>query len=352
MKRLLIAAVVVLAVAASSCTPWRQSAAARVDGVNISAKDLENDVRALLKQPQFADAYLNTSVSTSGAGTSADRLPTSVLSVMLNRRVSEVMVQRELAARGIQLTDADQKQAEQSVNDSLQRQQSGTASSQAANLVGAFGQLPAYLRTRLITAEAASSRLRAALATKELGAFAPDSSAWYQSHLALFQQYCLNVIPVKDEAEAKAVIPQVTSATLKDVVAAHKGQDAGCGLGYQVQQSLPANLASAVQNAEAGQAVGPFTANDGSNVLVAVSSRQQQAYNDVKTAADSLYQQDRTTVEDAPWQAWLSAQKPRVSIDPRFGSWDPQKLLVVAPKPATGVAPATSAPATTPGSSQ
>lgn len=347
MKRLLIAAIATLAVvAASSCSPWRQSAAAKVDGVDISATDLENDTRELLKQPQFTDAYLNTSISSSGTGVSDDRLPTSVLSVLLNRRVSEVMVDHELTARGIQVTADDQKQAEQSVTDSLQRLQSSSATGQSTDLVGAFGQLPAALRTRLIAAEAASSKLRQSLAAKELSSFAPDSQTWYQGHQSLFLQYCLSTIPVKDDAEAQTVIPQVTSATLKDLVAAHKGQDAGCGLGYQVQQSLPADLATAVQGAQAGQAVGPFTANDGSKVLVAVSSRTQSAYADVQASVDSMYQQDRASVENGPWQAWLSAQKPRVTIDPRYGNWDPQKLLlVVAPKPASGpVAPSTSGP--------
>ncbi|MEA3215959.1 MAG: hypothetical protein QOJ19_2115 [Acidimicrobiia bacterium] len=355
MKRLVIAVVLVATVAVSACTPWRDDAAARVDGVDISAKDLENDARELLKQPQLADAYLNTSVSFTGGSANSGRLPTSLLSVLLNRRVSDVLVGRELAARGVALTDADRTEAEQNLNASLQRQQqSATATGQSSNLVDAFGKLPADLRARLLTAEAASNRLRHELSAKELSAFASDSSAWYDSHRDLFQQYCLSVIPVKDQAEAQALAPQVNQGTLKDIVAAQKGQDAGCGLGYQVQQSLPADLSAAVLKAEPGQALGPFSANDGSQVLVAISSRQQQAYNDVKAAADALYQQDRLSAEDGPWSTWLAAQKPRVSVDPRYGNWDPAKLAVVAPQPATGpsvtAGSLTGAPSTTAGS--
>jgi hypothetical protein len=41
-------------------------------------------------------------------------------------------------------------------------------------------------------------------------------------------------------------------------------------------------------------------------------------------------------VEDGPWKTWLAAQKPEVSVDPRYGSWDPQKLQVNPPAgPAT-----------------
>lgn len=355
MKRLVIAVVVVATVAVSACTPWRHDAAARVDGVDISAKDLENDARDLLKQPQLADAYLNTSLSFTGGSPSSGRLPTSLLSTLLNRRVSDVLVERELAARGVTLTDADRADAEQNFNASLQRQQqSATANGQSGNLVDAFGKLPTDLRDRLLTSEAAGNRLRHELAAKELGAFASDSSVWYESHRDLFQQYCLSVIPVKDQAEAQTVAPQVNQGTLKDIVAAHQGQDAGCGLGYEVQQSLPADLATAVLKAEPGQAVGPFTGNNGALALVAISSRQQQAYNDVKQAADALYQQDRLSVENGPWSTWLAGQKPRVSVDPRYGNWDPAKLAVVAPQPATGpsstAAPLSGAPSTTAGS--
>jgi hypothetical protein len=331
MRRLFIPAVVALALAAAACSPWRQDAAAKVDGTEIGASALERDARTLLTEPDLAAAYLG-STATAGTTATAERVPTAALSALLSRRVSEVLVGQELADRGIEVTDADRAQMLTDTRDRLANQEQQSAQSgQPASLLGPFDRLPQALRDRLVAADAASAKLRAALADKELEGFAPDPQAWYQAHQALFVQYCLSTIPVKDASEGAQLAGQANASNLQQLVAGHGGQDAGCGYGYQVQQSFDSDLAGAILGADAGRAVGPFQANDGSLVLVGIRSRDQKSYDVVKAAADALYQQDRNSVEDGPWKTWLAAQKPEVSVDPRYGTWDAQKLQVNPP---------------------
>jgi hypothetical protein len=276
MKRVFIPALATAALVLTSCSPWRQEAAAKVDGTEISASALERDARALLHEPDLATAYLG-STATGGTGATGERVPTGAVSALLSRRVSEVLVGRELAARGIEVSDADRADMLKLTRERLANQEQQSAQSgQPASLLGPFDRLPQALRDRLVAADAASAKLRADLAGKELAGFAPNGQAWYQAHQPLFVQYCLSTIPVQDEAEGAQVASQANAGNLQQLVTNRGGQDAGCGYGYQVQQSFDSDLAGAILGAQAGSAVGPSQANDGSLVLVAVRSRDQK----------------------------------------------------------------------------
>ena len=123
--------------------------------------------------------------------------------MLLDRRINEVLVQRELAARNITVSDADLRAAEADLLEQLAQQGGGQSDLQTS-----FANLPESLRTRLIRAEAAATALRSELAAKELATFPADARAYYDAHPEAFAQYCLSSIPVSSEDEGKALIRQ------------------------------------------------------------------------------------------------------------------------------------------------
>jgi hypothetical protein len=330
MRRLVIPLLVLGALVAGACS-WRSDVAASVDGRDISASDLEADARALIGQPAFADLYLNSSVDAE-AKTADMRLPTSALAVLLSRRISDLMVQSELSARGITVPDSAVQAAESDLAAQLAEREAQNQTGQGPNLRGAFAQLPAALRTRVLRAEASATALRDELAAKELASFPADARAYFDAHPEVFAQYCLVSIPVDDEVQGKALVRQTQGGTtLGELVARQKGQDEGCAAGYQLDQ-LPGDLADGLRSAKAGAVIGPFQGQS-SLLLVGLTSRTVPPYEQVAAEADTQYRQARSTAEDPAWKAWLANKKPRVDVDPRYGTWDPARFQVEPPAP-------------------
>lgn len=344
-RGLVIPAVVTsAALIASSCGGWRQDDAARVDGEDIPAARLQDDTRALLDQPAVSDVLLGPGLVAAdplgggAAGAPEGRLPTAALSTLLDQRIIEVLAGRELAARGIELTDADLSGAEQAIRGRLTAAQlEGTtapAAGQPADPVAGFDALPGAVRGRLVRTEAVVARLRVELAGGELDDFPADAEAWYRDNPEQFEEFCLSVAPVADEAEGRRLAAESASGQLPlaDLVTRQRGQQAGCGLGFQLREQLLPDLATALERAPVGRAVGPFPGTDGRQILVGVSSRTPQPFADVEADAARLYQAERTGLEAGPWQEWLADQRPDVTIDPRYGSWDAEANTVRPPQ--------------------
>jgi hypothetical protein len=359
MRRLVIPVLALIVMGASACGGWRQDDAAQVNGVDIDADRLQADTRALLDQPSVAEVFLGSGASLSPLGGAGDagapegRLPTAALSSMLDRRIIQVLAEGELAARGLEVTEADLTSAQAVIRDELTAAQPSAAQPPAAagstgqppDPAAAFDSLPEGLRGRLVRGDAVVTRLRRDLAAGQLDDFPGDAQAWYRANQDQFVEFCLSVVPVADEAEGRRLAAESASgqAGLADLVTRQGGQEAGCGLGFQLREQLRAELAEALEAATVGRAVGPFPATDGSQILVGVSSRTQKPFTEVEAEAAQRYEAERSRLEDGPWEEWLATQQPEVSIDPRYGTWDAENKTVRPPEgtlaPSQGVAP-------------
>jgi hypothetical protein len=172
------------------------------------------------------------------------------------------------------------------------------------------------------------ARLRQELAAGQLGDFPADAEAWYRANPGQFDAYCLTVVPVADEAEGSRLAADSAAGqvTLAELVARQNGREVPCRPGFQ----LP-NVVDELAATPIGRAVGPYLGSDGATVLLAVTSRTPTPFAQVEAEAAQLYRADRSSVENGPWQEWLAAQRPEVSIDPRYGTWDAEDHAVRPP---------------------
>ena len=55
------------------------------------------------------------------------------------------------------------------------------------------------------------------------------------------------------------------------------------------------------------------------------------AYEQVSADVSARYRVARAKAEDPAWKAWLSGQKPNVTVDPRYGTWNAAQLMIDPP---------------------
>ena len=103
MRKVLVLAVGVLALAATGCTATAPYAA-KVNGVTISQGDLNNELTSIRRDP----AYLNQIQSQSQVtGAGEDSFDSSFVAQVLNRQIVFQLVHQEAVRRGITISNQD-----------------------------------------------------------------------------------------------------------------------------------------------------------------------------------------------------------------------------------------------------
>ena len=78
--------------------------------------------------------------------------------------------------------------------------------------------------------------------------------------------------------------------------------------------------------------VGPVEGQSGL-LLVGLTSRDVPPYDQVAADAPAQYRVARAAAEDPAWRAWLGTQEPDVTVDPRYGTWNAERMQVEPPAP-------------------
>jgi hypothetical protein len=336
------AALVVLAgLSACSSGPVGRSAAATVEGHEISASTVTDLLEAQERyvrsraNAKGADAQAKQSALDSLAamrGTGKDAWSTSEAASALSAFIFYEVVAADLADHGEQITDADRTQARQA-------------------LVGRVGteadlkkvpKLLVDLNVRTGAAQTALARVVAGDAPESRPGAARDArlrKLWEQSNQE--QPLCLRVIMGSDRASAQAARDRVdagedfaaVAADASEDASAAQGGDVGCLSVDQATQSVGEDFSSA----KVGDLFGPVQLNDSQGVpaffVIQVSSTTGQPFEDAKadletTLDETLTQESQTSVQD--YLAKL-LKKASVTVDPRYGRWDPDTGTVVAP---------------------
>jgi len=313
--------------------------AATVNGHAISAAsvrdDLSAEVAAAKKAAQPGQPAQTPQVRGQGDGT----FKTSVAVGKVSSRILDELLREELRRRRIEPTGADRTEAAKQLC-------GGTAGcldsypSSYKNFITGFGaRYIAFSRTVRSSAPAPQAKSQTQLEA--------DAQAQYDQALAQqpdqLNQVCYVVALVPDAATGETLKATVTAgADFATVAAAIPGVQVNATPRCVPQSSEPQPLA----NVAPGALIGPLADQSG-QVVVQVTKRGQATFADIKDQlVQSLRQQDRSQVQQQAGQAQQQdvqralvkvAAKADVTVDPKFGTWDPKRLDVVAPKVPKGV---------------
>ena len=362
----MLAALVVVATGCGRAGPIGRSAAASVNGHAISAGHLQDSIEAQkqfleLRAPgaekQRADAaaqgqqvmsaeQLQQAVQDQigqfdgqGRKTLSTASAASVLSTLVNDQISR----EALVVAGAKVTDQQRQAARTDVE------------KQITSLDLKVDDVPAVIVDQAVEQSAIRTAIEAT-APPEVRNPPVTSDADYTAQLrqiydsqkSQLTQLCLDVILAKDEAAGKEARARVEAGEPFATVAADLSQQpveaATDGGGGCVASSAVAGvLGDAANGAKAGDLIGPGQAQDGSILLVQVDRVQvptfEEARPQLEQANPNTSAQEAT---DAGLQKYVNeiftkaTRRSDVTIDPRYGSWDPTSATVIPPPdPAT-----------------
>lgn len=351
---LALALALVLVGAACSRTAFPTTAAATVDGRGITEQALLDNLEALAGTDEVRRAIESQGVSVYGPtrGTYDVGFAGQVLSAM----IIDELVAQELEAQGVQPTDEDRAAAERQYEEGF------------ATLAGV---LPEDFRTRQIEALANRAALGRLLAAgqpqgpptqEEIRAYYDDNideitdraegDFACTSHILIAftdpaGQGGAPTEPTPEQeaaarAEADAVLARlragedfaaVATEVSDDPGSASQGGDLGCnppGSGF----------VAAFEDAVYAQPVGvvgePVRTTFGYH-LILVRSRGVLPFEEVEDDIARILEQERAGGPEAALGAWLreATASAEVTVDPRWGRWDPEEGSVVPPDGAT-----------------
>jgi hypothetical protein len=349
-KRLLIL-LVVLAGGLAAAVFSVPSNAATVNGVAISQSDLDSQITAVAKSHLFS-CFLNGEqlVATQGAqglpplggaGLSSATGPyTSATtayvgsyldSVIGHELVDQLAAEHHLKVTPIDLTTAHTQLIDQItsvVQDVASTEYACSSTTAASTLTGStvLKTMPTSYVDNLVRSDATISVLEEYLAG--VGSSSADLQRYFYEHNAIFNTACFTVAGYSTLAEAQAAIAQVNTGTPFSTVAAQVagGGPQGCDILYGIAAELPAG--TNLQNLALNTLSKPI-ADDNSYLVVEITSRTQTPFptaeSEVRSAVESAGAvKARTFINKAERRA-------SVSVDPRYGTWNPNEVVVLAP---------------------
>lgn len=347
MKRLLIALTVVLALVAASCsTSSGATAAATINGTDITSETLMSEVAGYASNEQFVEQFEAQGSKVYGA--TEGSYDATFTAAVLSTLVVAQLIDEELAARDLEVTDADRTTAQTTFEGQFQDATSMPADFQER-------QVEAIASRTVLTAALEAEAPEAAEVTEE------DLRAAYDQSIDTYMQQsggsvaCVSHIlvswdpnaaansapvPPTPEQEAAALATAndleaqlaggadfgtlATTASKDPGSAAQKG-NLGCkpaGSGYVPE------FEAAIWAQPVGEAGPPVKSEFGYHIIL-VRSRGVVPFEEVKEEIRQGLETQRADSANAV-AMWLqqAAKDAEVSVNPMYGTWDPEQLIV------------------------
>jgi hypothetical protein len=356
MKRFLVLLVVLaggLAWAAFSVP----SNAATVNGSAISQQDLNSDVSAIADSAYY-QCYLNSEeylssegseqvppVIGAGTGQYAGDHPTATSAFVANYLETDIgheLLLQLAGQRNVKVTQSDlvtarsnlTSQITEVMSEILQTQEgqniqySCSLAGQALTGQQVLDSMPASFVDQQVQFVAQASALEEDLAG--VGSSDTDLQRYFSAHSAQFDTACLTAAVFSSESAAQAGAAQVASGTPFATVAAGTSASGGGALGCDVLSDLITKLPSDadLKSLATGVVSAPLDDN-GTYVLLEITSRTPTAYSKAKTAVENAVQQAGATVTR---KALTSVERrSSVSVNPQYGVWVPVSASVLTP---------------------
>lgn len=324
-KPVIQAVALAAAVVVAGCAPSSPRAAS-VDGHSISQESLNDELRAIGANERFiASVESQEAVRTAGGAFE----PTFVSS-LLGRRIWYEVIDDEVSKRKLKITADDRR----------------TARTEMVDVAGGeeiFNAFPKEYQDTLIERAAKTDALAVSLSGRPRSDEA--ARAYYDAHKDEFTRACVSHILVgsRDREKAEALKARITGgedfaavarAESLDVQSKPTGGDLGCNINRETI-AVPA-FVDAVMTQPINEVGGPVETNFGLH-LIKVRSREVPPYDQVADQA----RQKVVDASKAKLQEWIIATlaKADITVDPRYGTYDKQRLTVVPPPPTTSTLP-------------
>jgi hypothetical protein len=356
MKRFLVLLVVLaggLAWAAFSVP----SNAATVNGSAISQQDLNSDVSAIANSAYY-QCYLNSeeylssegseqapSVLGAGTGQYAGDHPTATSAFVasyLETDIGHQLLLQLAGERNVHVTQSGLVTARSNLTGQISevmseilQTQEGQNVQYGCSLTGqaltgqqVLDSLPASFVDQQVQFVAEASALEEDQAG--VGSSDTDLQNYFSAHSAQFDTACLTAAVFSSESAAQAGAAQVASGTPFATVAAGTSASGGGALGCDVLSDLITKLPSDadLKSLATGVVSAPLDDN-GTYVLLEITSRTPTAYSKAKTDVENAVQEAGATAT----QKSLTSVERRssVSVNPQYGVWVPVNASVLTP---------------------
>jgi parvulin-like peptidyl-prolyl isomerase len=319
--------VAALSLAATGCSSDVRDAAT-VNGSGIDRRTFEDDLQAYIDNVEYQTALSSQGggpsvIGPGGTGTATMEFADS----RLRLDILYELVRQEVDKQGIEVTDEMRQQAP------------------AAAMANTLNFVPEQLRDQIWSAFPASFRDRAAedaaylLALQDhLGGNLTDEElqAIYNEDPAKFGLLCARHILVPTKEQADQLRAELDGGADFAEVAAQNGTDASAQEGgrlYQEGQDCPAastfvpEFVEGALSVPTGEVAGPVQTQFGWH-LILVDKAEEKPFSEVK---DAVQQSAATQANSALNDVLAEAAKSDITVDPKYGTWDPATANIVAP---------------------
>lgn len=301
----------------AGCAGPPGGAAATVNGTTISEADFERSVRAQSESEQSPIAGLEGEERVTQLAELQRQVLTQLIRVELLRDVA--------ADRGIEVTEADiQDRWEQEI--ALQ----GGDEQALLDLIASLGLTEEQAREQL-GVQVLQEKLRESMGG-DVEVSDEQVRQLFEERASQFERADVSHILVQDEAEANAIIDLLEQGQSFEELAETRSIDEGSAvqggnLGVRPRGTYVEPFEEAVWTAEEGDIIGPVETQFGYHVI-RVNEFVTQTFEDVEQSLrDELVSQQA----DAAFQELIRSlfDEAEVSVDSRFGQWDPATGQVV-----------------------
>jgi len=334
---LLSAGVAVLALAASSCgsSGSTGTAAYSVNGHSTPRSTFNGELKTLAANTDFVTALQQQQAKVTGQA--ANTIDAGFARQVMGFEILMRLAHQEVTAKNLKVDPTVTTVAQQ-----LAAQQFGGDT--------AWAKYPQTFKDAQVAQISEFLQLRLSFA----GHSALDDAtlkAVFDKDPTAYAQKCLSHILVATQADANKVADQLKAgadfATLAKSTSTDTGSGAqggqlrdqttgGCQSKAQIDSAYVAEFAKAADAATKGVPTAPFQSQYGWHVIL-VTDVQQPTFDQVKSQVTS----DVLSGGTAGLQAWEtdSYAKMKLTIDPRYGTWDPKtKAVIAAPAGKTDIA--------------
>jgi parvulin-like peptidyl-prolyl isomerase len=310
-----------LVLVSSACSTFGTAPAATVDGIDISARSLQDEVKVIRSNDQYRQvleqSYGAPTLGSAGKGTFDSAFMAQVLSL----RLWYAMIEHDLESRGIKVTADDLSQARSEMEQQF---------SQLGPKV--FSSFPKQYQEQLARQRALVDLVDADI-TNAIG---KDPKDFYDKNKDEFAEICLShaLVGVQggktpDEARAKAqklydeiaagdkTFKEVATKESDDTAAASQGGSLGCGSKLSLQ--FDPVFETAAFKLKKGVVSEPVQTQFGSH-LILVTKRTIPSYDEVRDQVESVM----SSAHDERINAYLARIicAGDVSVNPRYGTWE------------------------------